>query len=47
MRPVLPAAPRTAILMLALAVVTGFIHIDGLMDTFDGAFARGGVQIPL
>ncbi len=39
--PVLPAPPRTALVLLLLALLTRFIHIDGLMDTFDGAFAIG------
>ena len=39
LRPVLPVGPRSALVLLTMAFATRFLHIDGLMDTFDGAFA--------
>lgn len=33
---VLPDAPRSALVVVALAVLTGGLHLDGLADTFDG-----------
>jgi adenosylcobinamide-GDP ribazoletransferase len=34
--PLLPAAPVDALLVLALVVLTGGLHLDGLADTVDG-----------
>ncbi len=36
--PVLPPAPRAAVLLAALAVLSGGIHLDGLADCADGLF---------
>ncbi len=36
--PVLPPAPRAALLLAALAVLSGGIHLDGLADCADGLF---------
>jgi adenosylcobinamide-GDP ribazoletransferase len=36
--PVLATAPRTALLLAVLAVLTGGMHLDGLMDAADGLF---------
>lgn len=36
--PVLPVAPRSAVLLAALAVLCGAMHLDGLMDSVDGLF---------
>jgi adenosylcobinamide-GDP ribazoletransferase len=36
--PVLPAAPRAAVLLAALAMLSGGIHLDGLADCADGLF---------
>lgn len=32
---------RAALLVVALAVATGALHLDGVVDTFDGAFGGG------
>jgi len=36
--PVLPVAARSAVLLGALAVLCGAMHLDGLMDSADGLF---------
>jgi adenosylcobinamide-GDP ribazoletransferase len=36
--PVLPVAPRGAVLLAALAVLSGGMHLDGLADCADGLF---------
>ncbi|MCC6177747.1 MAG: adenosylcobinamide-GDP ribazoletransferase [Chloroflexi bacterium] len=35
---------RDVLLVLALATVTGALHLDGVVDTFDGAFAGRGIE---
>ncbi len=35
---VLPAAPRSAVVIVALAAITGALHLDGLADSADGLF---------
>ena len=41
LRPVLATAPRAALLLTILAVLSGGMHLDGLMDAADGLFAGG------
>lgn len=36
--PLLPAGPRSAVLIGQLALLTRGLHLDGLADTFDGLF---------
>jgi adenosylcobinamide-GDP ribazoletransferase len=36
--PVLPVAARSAVLLAVLAVLSGAMHLDGLMDSADGLF---------
>jgi adenosylcobinamide-GDP ribazoletransferase len=36
--PVLPVAPRSAVLLAVLAALCGAMHLDGLMDSADGLF---------
>lgn len=36
--PVLPVAPRSAVLLGALLLLSGGMHLDGLMDSADGLF---------
>lgn len=41
---ILPPAPLAALLLLALAFITGGLHLDGLADLCDGLAAGGGRQ---
>ncbi len=40
--PILPRAVGDLILVVALSLVTGVLHLDGLADVCDGLAARGG-----
>ncbi|MBI4300900.1 MAG: adenosylcobinamide-GDP ribazoletransferase [Chloroflexi bacterium] len=44
LRLVLPLLAVDAILVVSLLVVTGALHMDGLMDACDGVFASGGPE---
>ncbi len=42
LRPVVAQPVRDVLLVALLAALTGALHLDGVIDTFDGIFAHGG-----
>nr|MBA2449218.1 adenosylcobinamide-GDP ribazoletransferase [Chloroflexota bacterium] len=47
LRPLIARPVRDVVLVILLAVMTGALHLDGLIDTFDGVFGGRDPQTRL